>query len=146
MNTRPLLFGALVYVGIKAFAKIDAVQKFHYDINGMPSVSIESGMGIVTVPLLITNSTGERFSIRNIYAKLTVNGSFIGDVSNDAKFTIDPYGRGTVTLSLSIFVTNAVITLISTLASKSKGLTVGLAGSVVTDTVSVPLSISKKVA
>ncbi len=144
MNAKILLIVGAVYAAYRVSKKVDAVNQFSYMINGIPSISYSRSGGVTfSIPMQIGNNTGETFEIKSIYAKVYGDDQYIGDVTA-AGFTIAGFAKSGFVLDLSISLTNAALSLISAIVGKKGGFVLSVQGSVVTNLITVPMSISKK--
>lgn len=145
MKIAPLLVGAGVFLLLRSGSKLDAVSKLKFDLSGFPAVRVESGRALLTLPITISNVTQESFSIKNIFARILVNGVFFGDVTSNQPFTIPALGSVPVSLSVSAFLGNAALALADAIIKKTGAVELALQGSVETTTVTVPLYVVKKI-
>lgn len=145
MNLKPVIVGALVFAAVRAGQKLKAVREFSYSLIGLPSITLQGSLALISVSILITNLTKERFNIKKIYGTITVNGQPIGDLQSISPVLINGFGSASVTISVATEITNAILSLIRTVAANSGALTIAVAGAVVTDTITVPMVVSKKI-
>ena len=145
MNVKPIIFGGLAYVLWRGVTKLKAVQQFTYNVSSMPAVKLSGSLATVTIQIQITNTTAERFNIQKVFGLVSINERTIGQLSSAAPFSINGYATALVSISIVTDLSNTIIALLTALTDKQKGLIVSVNGSVVTDTVSVPMIISKKI-
>jgi hypothetical protein len=144
MDVKPLLFAGLVLVAMRASKKIDAVDRFKFSIDALPSVTYSNGGAVIGVPLGISNQTGEGFNIRSVSGRVTASDGYLGQINSVKPFVIEPHAHTTFILNLSVGLTNAVSSLISAILLKKNGLTISVEGNVVTDLLTVPYEVNKK--
>lgn len=144
MDAKVLLIAGAIYLGYRASQKIDAAQQFSYMIEGIPAISYTRTNGVTfLIPVRIGNNTTENFNIKSIYAKVYGNGQYIGDVEAPG-FTIQGLSKTSFILDLSLSLTNAALSLISAIVGKTKGYVLTLTGTVATDLLEIPLSVTKQ--
>lgn len=140
----PFFFG-LLYVGLRAAKKKDAVDQFKYSIEGIPSIQYERGGGVTLgIPIGITNNTKETFEIRSITAQIFGDNRIIGNIQTPLGFTIGAYGTTVFQLNVSLALTTTALSLISAIATKKSGYVLRITGKVVTSIIDVPIDVAKK--
>lgn len=143
-NGTALLVGGLVAVVASAIkGKVDAARAFQYTIEGTPSVSYQDAQVVLCIPVGISNKANEQFTIHRVYGQAMVNSAFIGDFETPAGFVIGPAGRASVKVVLTVFLTNAVTSLISAIVQGAKDTTLSLQGTVVTSLKDISFTVAK---
>ena len=145
MYVKPLLFGGLAYFLIRGLQKVTAVQKFVYNIAGLPTIKIEGARALLTFNLIVTNQTAEKFDVTKISARILVNGVYVGDVLSVQPFSIYGNTSSTVPLSVNLEISNTILSLVAVLSGSGGAVTIGLDGSIQSGSLSVPLSFSKQI-
>ncbi len=144
MNAKPFIVGGLVYLALTAGRKLSAVQKFTYNIDTFPGIAYSAGRVNISVPLSITNMTNEQFDIKNIYGRVSVNNNYVGDFVSERSVIITSYSKVLVPINASIYLTNAISALISTLTNDTGSLVISVNGTVSLGSLTLPLSVVKK--
>lgn len=144
MNAKPFLFGGLAFLLIRGFQKAAAIQRFVYDIAGLPTVRTEGSRVVFTFQLVVTNKSPELFNVTQIFSRILVNGSYIGDVAVTQPFTITGSASITIPLTLSLEATNTILALVSAVSGGTGGLVVKFDGYVQSSSLTIPISFDKK--
>lgn len=144
MNLKPVLFAAVAYLAIRGAKKLTAVNKFDYSLESLPTIKIDGSTALVTVTIGIVNRQNESFNIQRINGELLVNSSHVGNVSNLVPFTIAPMAKIFIRMSATVQLSNVLFSVIDSLLLGSGALVVELAGAIVTDSLTIPLTVSKR--
>jgi hypothetical protein len=144
MVSKPLILGVLALLALRGSSKAQAAKGFNYALGGFPTVSYQGGGAVITFPIVIQNPSAESFSIRAANVAAFVNSQFIGNVEPISAFNIPSMGSVNVPLRVTVYLSNAALSLIETLASGVKnGVVVKLSGGVDANALTVPLELSK---
>jgi len=135
---------AAAYFLFAAKRKLTAISNFVYDLDGLPGVQMQSGRAVLTFRIVIKNTSAEIFNVKRIYSKILVNNSYIGELNSDAPFTVPGFGRVVVPVTVSLYLSSAVVSLISAIGTGSTGLVLSFDGVIYTDRINIPLIITKK--
>lgn len=144
MSVKPLFIGAVAFLFLRGLQKVDAVKNFVYDIIGLPTVVIQGGYAILTFNLLVTNQSGERFDVTQIFSRVLVNGVYVGEVTSMQQFSIPARGSEKIPIQLSLALSNAVSQLIGVLGGSTGSLVLQLSGFIKSRSLTVPISFEKK--
>jgi len=144
VNLKPVLFAAVAYLAIRGFKKLVAVGKFEYSLESLPTIKINGSLALITVTVGVLNRQNESFNIQRVHGELLVNESHVGNVASVVPFTIAPMAKVFIQMTANVALSNVVLSIINSLALGRGSLTVELAGAVVTDSIVLPLTISKR--
>lgn len=145
MVSRPVVYGLLAFLAFRGFSKASAAREFNYGLEGLPEITYTGGNGVITFHLSVSNPSGETFNVQKVQADVFINTQFVGNMVSTSQFTIPAYGTAKVALILTVYLTNAALSLIRALTTKAEnGVAVLLKGAVSASGVNVPIEYTKK--
>lgn len=143
MVSKPLILVGLAILALRGTAKAQAFKGFNYALSGFPKVSYQGGGAVITFPVVIQNPSSESFAIKGVKVSAFVNSQFIGTVDS-LEFNIPALGTANVAMKVTVYLSNAALSLIESLATGVKnGVVVRLSGGIDAGIATIPIEVSK---
>jgi LEA14-like dessication related protein len=144
LNVPVIILVSLGFYLITGYAKASAAQLLNFSIANA-QVDLSGSNFYLTVNVVVQNPTGESFNVKSLSGSLTVNGNFLGTVSNFQPAVIAANSQAIYPLTIQIALIGAGLDLYQIINDGEKDIVANISGTANANGFAIPVNVQAKI-